>query len=100
MNIILKIIFILFFSPNPISSPPSSQHNEPIYKTKPTRNKTLDYYLNHSTQQQPIYIGQRYEIINSINQIYLFIYLFIYSLVHLWICLQDTMILRIVQQQI
>jgi serine/threonine protein kinase len=45
------------FSPNSGSSPSSSQHNEPIYKTKSTRNKSYDYYLNHPSQQ-PIYIGQ------------------------------------------
>ncbi|CAF3066330.1 unnamed protein product [Rotaria sp. Silwood2] len=46
------------YSPNPISSPPTSQHSEPIYKSTPARNKTYEYYLTHPAQQQPIYIGQ------------------------------------------
>jgi hypothetical protein len=54
----IKFLFF-FFRPNSVSSPPSSHHNESIFKTKPTRNKPLDYYLTHPTQQQPIYIGQR-----------------------------------------
>lgn len=50
-----------FFSPNPLSPPPSSQQNESVYKTKPIRNKPYDYYLNHPSQQQSAYTGQRYE---------------------------------------
>ncbi|CAF3813055.1 unnamed protein product [Rotaria sordida] len=46
------------YSPNPISSPPTLQHNEPIYKSTPARNKTYEYYVKHSAQQQPTYIGQ------------------------------------------
>ncbi|CAF4905349.1 unnamed protein product, partial [Rotaria sp. Silwood1] len=44
--------------PNPVCSPPTSQHNEPINKNTPARNKTYEYYLTHPAQQQPIYIGQ------------------------------------------
>lgn len=56
----------LLFRPNPITSPPTSHHTEPMYKATPATNKTYEYYLTQSAQQQPIYIGQRYFIMSSI----------------------------------
>ena len=51
---------IFIFSPHSVTSPSSSssQQNESVVSKKPTRNKSYDYYLNHSIQQ-PIYRGQR-----------------------------------------